>query len=45
MNGGRDHADCRAANLTPANNAQCRTQRVGRVHQDEGHPERAVRAV
>ena len=45
MIGGCDHADDRAANLTPAKDAQCRTQRVGRIDQDEGRLERAVRAV
>ena len=43
--GSRNHADCWAADLTPAEDTQRRAQRVGRVDQDEDRPERAVGAV
>ena len=43
--GGRDHADGRAADLTPAKDAQGRAQYLDGVDQDEGRPKGAVGAV
>src|SRR5262245_18996802 len=43
--GNRDYADGWATDLTTAKDAQCRLQRVGRIHQDEDRPERAVGTV
>src|SRR6266851_9705184 len=43
--GGRDHADNRAADLTPAKDAQRRAQHLGGVDQDEGRPKCPVGAV
>jgi hypothetical protein len=45
MIGSRDHAYGRPADLTPAKNAQHRTQCLGCVDQDEGRVEHAVGAV